>query len=120
MKSKKWSRSVMCARLIGITPQQHRYTHAYRPWLRVHIDYAGPFMNKMFLVLVDTSSKWLEVEIVDQVNSQVTIERLKRIFVTHSIPDIIVSDDGSAVFSPEFCMQRVKIKIANDTTEILT
>ena len=77
----------------------HPWEFPYRPWLRVHIDYAGPFVNKlkMFLVLVDTSSKWLEVEIVDQVNSQVTIERLKRIFVTHGIPDIIVSDNGSAV-----------------------
>ena len=24
------------------------------PWARVYIDYAGPFMGKMFLVLVDT------------------------------------------------------------------
>ena len=52
-------------------------------------------MNKMFLVLVDASSKWLEVEIVDQANSQVAIERLKRIFGTHGITVTIVSDNGS-------------------------
>ena len=32
-----------------------------RPWVRVHADYAGPFMNKYFLLLVDVHSKWIEV-----------------------------------------------------------
>ena len=72
----------------------HPWEFPYRPWLRVHIDYGGPFVNKLFLVLVDASSKWLEVEIVDQANSQVTRE-VKRIFATHGIPDTIVSDSGS-------------------------
>jgi hypothetical protein len=29
-----------------------------RPWQRVHLDYAGPFMGHMFLVVIDAFSKW--------------------------------------------------------------
>ena len=27
-----------------------------RPWSRVHVDYAGPFMGKMFLLISDAHS----------------------------------------------------------------
>ena len=30
-------------------------------WQRIHIDYASPFQNSMFLVVVDAHSKWPEV-----------------------------------------------------------
>lgn len=29
-----------------------------RPWKRIHIDFAGPFLNRMFLVIIDAHSKW--------------------------------------------------------------
>ena len=32
-----------------------------RPWSRVHLDFAGPFQDSMFLVAVDAHSKWPEV-----------------------------------------------------------
>ena len=32
-----------------------------QPWQRVHFDFAGPFLGRMFLVAVDTHSKWPEV-----------------------------------------------------------
>ena len=31
------------------------------PWRRLHIDYAGPYKNRMFLVVIDAHFKWLEV-----------------------------------------------------------
>ena len=31
------------------------------PWKRLHIDYSAPFMGHMFLVVIDSYSKWLEV-----------------------------------------------------------
>ncbi|GBP27290.1 Uncharacterized protein K02A2.6 [Eumeta japonica] len=31
------------------------------PWSRIHIDYAGPYLNNYFLIVVDAYTKWLEV-----------------------------------------------------------
>ena len=34
------------------------------PWQRIHVDFAGPFVGRMFLIIVDAHSKWPEVEIM--------------------------------------------------------
>ena len=52
------------------------------PWQHIHLDYAGPMNGKMFLIVVDTHIKWMEVEIVNSVTSQPTIEYLRMIFAT--------------------------------------
>ena len=31
-------------------------------WLTLHLDFAGPFRGKTFLITVDTTSKWLDVQ----------------------------------------------------------
>ena len=33
----------------------------FEPWQRIYIDFAGPFKNKMWLIVVDAHSKWPEV-----------------------------------------------------------
>ena len=38
----------------------HPWEATDKPWTRLHIDYAGPFLGKMFLILVDSYSKWIE------------------------------------------------------------
>ena len=73
-----------------------------KPWTRLHIDHAGPFTGKMFLVIVDSHSKWLEVRIVQSVTSSSTIQELRSVFATHGLPEIIVSDNGTAFTSSEF------------------
>jgi len=30
-------------------------------WIRVHADYAGPFLGHMYLIIIDAHSKWLEI-----------------------------------------------------------
>ena len=44
---------------------QHYTLHPWiwpaKPWQRIHIDFAGPFMEKMFFIVVDAHSKWPEV-----------------------------------------------------------
>lgn len=32
-----------------------------KPFQRMHVDFAGPFLDKTFFLIVDTYSKWLEV-----------------------------------------------------------
>lgn len=39
----------------------HPWEWPSRPWTRIHIDYASPFMGKMFLLIIDAHSKWLDV-----------------------------------------------------------
>ena len=70
--------------------------------MRLHIDYAGPFLGKMFLIVIDSYSKWLEVISVKHANSLSTIKVLKHCFTTHGYPQVIISDNGSAFTSDEF------------------
>lgn len=49
-------------------------------WERLHIDYAGPFLGRMFLILVDSLLKWMEVYPVMHATSQITIEKLRMCF----------------------------------------
>ena len=71
-------------------------------WERIHIDYAGPFLGKMFLIVSDAFSKWLDVHVTGGSTSKETIEKLRHSFSTHGIPLVIVSDNGSSFVSEEF------------------
>ena len=73
-----------------------------RPWSRIHVDYAGPFLGHMFLVLVDSHSKWLDVRKVSSATSRVTIDTLRSIFSCHGLPEMMVTDNGSTFTSEEF------------------
>ena len=73
-----------------------------RPWSRLHIDFAGPFLGHMYLVLVDAHSKWLEVKRVSSATTAVTTEVLRSIFATHGLPEMLVSDNGTAFTSSQF------------------
>ncbi|KAL5509208.1 hypothetical protein EMCRGX_G004538 [Ephydatia muelleri] len=80
----------------------HPWEFPSRPWSRVHVDFAGPFLGKQFIILVDASTKWLEVGIVASPSSQQAVKFLRSVFSTHGLPDILVSDNGSAFSSSEF------------------
>ena len=73
-----------------------------RPWSRVHIDYAGPVMGKMILVVIDAHSKWIEAYTTSGSTSAITINKLKWIFSSHGIPHVIVSDNATGFVSEEF------------------
>lgn len=72
------------------------------PWARIHVDYAGPYLGHMFLVVVDAHSKWMEVKMVKNATSTTTITALRSIFSTHGIPELLVSDNGTVFTSQEF------------------
>ena len=80
----------------------HPWEWPARPWSRIHIDYAGPFLGNMFLIVVDVHSKWMEVEIVPATTSAHTIQKLRAMFATHGLPELLVSDNGTAFTSAEF------------------
>lgn len=77
------------------------------PWDRVHIDYAGPFQGYMFLVVVDSHSKWLEVIPMKSTTTEKTLEVLRSLFGRYGLPRQLVSDNGPQFTAKEFeeCMQ---------------
>ena len=86
-------------------PPKHLCTHGNGlnvPGPGVHVDYAGPLDGLMFLIVVDAYSKWMEVIPVKNSTSQATIDKLRSIFVTHGLPEMLVSDNGTAFTSAEF------------------
>jgi transposase InsO family protein len=72
------------------------------PWVRLHLDFAGPFQGHMFLIVVDSYSKWLDVFIMKNISSQSTIAKLRMLFATHGLPNHIVTDNGTSFVSEEF------------------
>ncbi|CAC5381590.1 unnamed protein product [Mytilus coruscus] len=72
------------------------------PWQRVHIDFCGPFLNEMFLIVVDAHSKWIDVIRMSSKTSEKTINALRCLFSSHGIPTEIVSDNGPQFTSSEF------------------
>ena len=72
------------------------------PWKRVHIDFAGPFMQRMFLIIVDAYSKWMDVVMMTSTTSENTINALRYLFSSYGLPVEIVSDNGPQFVSEEF------------------
>lgn len=80
----------------------HPWQFPERPWQRLHLDLAGPFLNKMWLVIVDAHSKWPEVFCTNGTTSQVIIQKMEEVFSRHGIPEQLVSDNGRQFVSEEF------------------
>ena len=87
-----------------ITPKGslHPWEWPTRPWARLHIDNAGPFHGKHILAVVDTHSKWIDVQIVKSTSSESTIAVLRYLFATHGHLEHIVSDNGPGFRSSVF------------------
>ena len=73
----------------------HPWTWPSRPWQRIHIGFAGPFLDKSFLIVIDAYSKWAEVVIMPQTTTARTIVVLQQLFSVHGLPEETVSNKGS-------------------------
>ncbi len=80
----------------------HPWEWPAQPWSRLHLDFAGPFLGHMFLVLVDACSKWMDVRLMKSITATKTIEELRMIFATHGLPQKVVTDNGPTFTSSEF------------------
>ncbi|CAK1579680.1 unnamed protein product [Parnassius mnemosyne] len=72
------------------------------PWSRVHIDFLRPYKGKTHLVLIDSSSKWLEIIEVARTNATSIVKVLRSIFARFGLPLELVSDQGPPFTSIEF------------------
>ncbi|XP_052749474.1 uncharacterized protein K02A2.6-like [Galleria mellonella] len=79
----------------------HSWEYPKEPWSRIHIDYAGPFFDQYFLIVVDAYTKWLEVIPTTSITTTATIKILKNFFTTFGLPITIVSDNGRQFRSEE-------------------
>ena len=58
----------------------HPWQWPTRPWSGLHIDYAGPLEGKMFLVVIDVHSKWIDVFPMSNATALATVQHLRQLF----------------------------------------
>ena len=80
----------------------HPWEWPSRPWARIHLDHAGLFLGKLYLLIIDAHSKWIEAFIVPSTSAETSIAKLRQVFATHGIPEQIISDNGAGFTSEEF------------------
>ena len=73
-----------------------------KPWQRIHIDYAWPFMNILSLIVVDAHSKWMEVIAMATTTSESTTNALRYLFASYGLLAEVVVDNGPQFVSVEF------------------
>ena len=73
-----------------------------QPWKRVHLDFAGPVEGSMFLIAVDAHSKWPEIHEMSSTTVAKTMEVLRNISASYSLPEQIVTDNGPQFTATEF------------------
>ena len=69
---------------------------------RVHVDFAGPFLGRMHLVMVDSYSKWPEVILMKSTTTDKTADVLRTVFARTGYPKQLVMDNGRQFTSEEF------------------
>ena len=80
----------------------HPWKWPTRPWARLHVDFAGPMDGRMYLIVVDAHSKWLEVLPMTTATALTTIQHLRTLFARFGVPESLVSDNGSQFTAEEF------------------
>lgn len=74
-----------------------------KAWSRIHLDFLGPFMGRMFLVIIDAHSKWPEViDFKQNTKTYRVIEECEKLFARHGLPMHVVTDNGPQFASAEF------------------
>ena len=89
----------------------HPWTWSEKSWTRVHIDFAGPMDGRMFLVIMDAYSKWMDIDSMGSSTSSATIELFRKTFTSLGFPEVVVSENATAFTSTEFTdfLQRNRI-----------
>ena len=81
----------------------HPWRTAQNPWERVHLDFAGPFLGRMWMIVVDSYSKWIEViDMRSNTKAPSVIQKLRTLFSRWGLPKILVSDNGPQLIAREF------------------
>ena len=80
----------------------HPWEWPGKSWSRINVNYVGPFQGKMFLVIVDSYSKWLDIHVTSSVSVAITIDKLQTTFAGLGLLERIVSSNGTCFSIQEF------------------
>jgi hypothetical protein len=95
----------------------HPWSFPEKPWQRIHMDLAGPFLGSMWLIIVDAFTKWPEVfRLGKDSTSANVISFVRETFSRFGLPETIVSDNGPQFVSSEFESFCVKNGVRHTTS----
>ena len=77
----------------------HPWEKTTAPRMRTHIDFPGPLLGKMFLIIYDSYLKWIDAVPMTNITSSAEIGCLRCTFSIHGIPYFVVSDNGTSLAS---------------------
>lgn len=80
----------------------HSWNVPSKVWERIHIDFFGRILNKMYMVVIDAYSKFVEIVSMKDTTSHTTVVELRKIFSRYGVPIVLVSDNGPQLTSEEF------------------
>jgi hypothetical protein len=80
--------------------QWHPWEFSATPWTRLHLDFAE-YKKKLYLIIVDSYSKWPEIFETSATSATNTTEILRELFASFGLPQLIVSDNGPPFHSEE-------------------
>ena len=68
---------------MSVSAPIHHWERTTKPWVQIHIDFTGPYLGKMFLVLTDTYIKWMDIYSMSDIKTVTLIYTLHTSFATH-------------------------------------
>ena len=80
----------------------HPWLWPAHPWQQIHVDFAGPFMGKTYLLVVDAHSKWPEIIEMSSTTTNKTITELLKMSTAYGLPAELVSDNGPQFTAEQF------------------
>ena len=52
----------------------HPWEWPRKSWMKIHVDFAGPIKGQIYLIVIDSYSKWLEIISTNSATAEVTIQ----------------------------------------------
>jgi hypothetical protein len=80
----------------------HPWEFLNKPWQRIHVDFAVPFLGSIFLIIVHAHSKWPEVINMKKTTVAHTVKVLRTVFARNGLPEHVISDNGQQFVLEEF------------------